>query len=314
MKKFDYHIPKSLEEALSLFKSLENAKYIAGGTDVLVNIKRKKESPSHLISLRNIDSLKVVEKKDGLKIGSCLIHQELLKIEEIRTYYSALYDALTKLGSKQIRNVATIGGNICNAAPSADTACPLLVLDAQVVIFGEKGTRMVPIDDFFEGPGTVAKEESEIVTSFELPSFPKYTGSAYIKHTRREAMDLAMVSAASRITFAAEDQSLLRDFLSSKGVEELDKELKNYPLFVKEARIALGVVAPRPFRAKKAESCLEGKFLNEETLREACEKAAEEAQPRDTIRGEAWYRREMVKVLTKRTILLSVKRAIEMCS
>lgn len=315
MRRFDYHTPKSVEEALSLFRSLKDAKYIAGGTDVIVNIKRKKISPENLISLRNIDSLKIIERRDGLKIGSCVTHEEIARNRDIEKYYTALHDAVRKLGSKQIRNVATIGGNICNAAPSADTACPLLVFDTSVIIYGEKGERKISLDDFFIGPNLVSKEEGEIVTFFELPVFPAYTGSAYIKHSRREAMDLAMVSVASRITFSVEkDVEGLKNLVRESDIGEIERNLSSYGPVVKEARIAMGVVAPRPLRAKKAEAYLEGKPLNGETIKKAAEFAALEAQPRDTLRGEAWYRKEMVKVLTRRTILLSVKRGLELDS
>jgi carbon-monoxide dehydrogenase medium subunit len=312
VKAFEYHIPKSLDEALTLFKSLKNPMYVAGGTDVIVNIKRKKISPENLISLRNIDPLKAIEKGDVLRIGSCVTHEDILRNREIERYYSALYDATSKIGSKQIRNVATIGGNICNAAPSADTACPLLVFDAIVRIYGESGERSVPLDDFFVGPGLVSKKENEIVTCFELPIFSPYTGSAYIKHSRREAMDLAMVSVATRLTFSVgKDLENLKIELRERDLGKLEEEISLHDLEIREVRIAMGVVAPRPKRAKEAEAYLTGKVLNRETIRRATEIAMDEAHPRDTIRGEAWYRKEMVRVLTRRAILLSVIRGIE---
>ncbi|MCX7857704.1 MAG: xanthine dehydrogenase family protein subunit M [Deltaproteobacteria bacterium] len=312
MKRFDYHVPQSIEEALNLFKSLGDAIYIAGGTDVMVNIKRKKISPKNLISLRNITALKVIEKGKELKIGSCVTHEQLLKDKYIEKYYTALHDAVRKLGSKQIRNVATIGGNICNAAPSADTACPLLVFDTKVLIRNEKGERKIPLHDFFLGPYSVSKDEGEIVTGFEITFLPPYSGSAYIKHSRREAMDLAIVSVATRLTLSPEvDIDFLKREAGEKTYSEFESRLLSYGITVKEARIAMGVVAPRPLRAKEAEDYLCGKRLTDEAIREASEIASSVAKPRDTLRGEAWYRREMVKVLTRRAILLSAKRAFD---
>lgn len=307
MVRFDYHMPKTIEEAIKLFYSLDKPRYIAGGTDVIVNVKRKKLTPKNLISLRGISDLRVFEQKDGLVIGSMVTHEEILRNEVIRRDYTALHDAVSRLGSKQIRNVATIGGNICNAAPSADTACPLLVLDAVISLYGLNGVRKINIDDFFLGPGRVAKEDGEILTRFEIPSFPKYTGSAYIKHSRREAMDLAIVSLATRVTFSFQNEKNLGSDLE---IEELRDSLDALGIMINDIRIAMGVVAPRPKRAKRAEDYLRGKVLTLEALNEASEIASSEAEPRDTIRGEAWYRREMVRVLTRRAILLSLKRAL----
>ncbi|MCS7280863.1 MAG: xanthine dehydrogenase family protein subunit M [Desulfobacterota bacterium] len=311
MKKFDYHLPKTLDEALNLFASLKNCKYVAGGTDVFVDIKRKKIAPDNLISLRNIEALKIIEKNGGIRIGSCVTHEEILKNEDIKRHYTALHDAVKRLGSKQIRNVATIGGNICNAAPSADTACPLLVFDCVVGIYGKKGERKLSLDEFFLGPGMVSKEEDEIVTFFELCYLPKYSGSAYIKLTRREAMDLAIVSVASRLTFDLEEDILkVKETIANSDLKDMEEKIANLGIKVKQARIAMGVAAPTPLRAKEAETYLLGKVLDRDKIYEASEIASSVARPRDTIRGEAEYRREMIKVLTRRTLLLSVKRGL----
>jgi carbon-monoxide dehydrogenase medium subunit len=315
VKAYEYYKPQTIEEAIVLMEKLGDARFIAGGTDVLVLFRQKKIAPKNLISLRNIKDLNNIEEKDGLLIGCGATHSDIVNNVFIRQYYSALYDAAGNIGSRQIRNVATIGGNICNAAPSADTACPLLVLDATVVIIGpeykenppvpssEKADlpappffkeeqerffveRQVDMDAFFLGPNRTALEKGELLKGFRMPLFGDNTGSAYIKHTRRQAMDLPILGVAARVTIEKEGEGFL----------------------CKDARIAMGVVAPRPIRARKAEEALKDRIISEALLAEVGKIAASEATPRDSFRGEAWYRKEMVKVLTKRAILKAIER------
>lgn len=313
MGSFEYYKPESIAEAMALMEeSGGKGVYIAGGTDVMVLIRQRKLSPWCLISLRNIGDLAYLDTSSGLAIGSGVTHNAIAKNDIIQTKYTALADATSKVGSLQIRNIATMGGNICNAAPSADTACPLLVLDARVVMAGKNGERSVPIDEFFLGPNRVALRPGEIVKGFEMPAFNERTGSAYIKHTRRQAMDLPMLGVAARVTIRIDgDQIGCRDALC--GIENISDILKRFEdekLVCEDVRIAMGVVAPRPMRAKKAEGALKGRVISEVLLQEIGEIAASECQPRDSIRGEAWYRRDMVKVLTKRAILRVVDRII----
>ncbi len=312
MRGFDYHKPQTIKEAIGLMGSLENAKYIAGGTDVMVLIRQKKLKPAHLISLRNIGTLSSINTQDGLRIGAGVTLSECVKNEFIQRHYPALTDAAGKMGSKQIRNVATVCGNICNAAPSADTACPLLVLDADVLVAGPKGERKVPIDIFFLGPNRVALEASELVQGLHMPWFGEKAGSAYIKHTRREAMDLPILGIAVRMTIRIEGSEIgCKDaFCTMDSISNILKKLEAERIVCEDARIAMGVVAPRPMRAKKAEAALVGKAISETLFEEIGEIAASEAQPRDSIRGEAWYRRDMIKVLVKRAMLKSIDRIV----
>lgn len=312
MKGYEYHKPQTVKEAIDLMEGLENAKYIAGGTDVMVLIRQKKLAPAQLISLRNIGDLNYMETEGGLRIGSAVTHNSIAKNDFIQRRYTALADATKKVGSLQIRNVATMGGNICNAAPSADTACPLLVLDASVIIAGKAGEREMSLDDFFLGPNKVALEKGEIVRGFTMPAFGENTGSAYFKHTRRQAMDLPMLGVAARVTIDIGGSEIgCKDaFCTVDSISNILKRLEDERLVCEDVRIAMGVVAPRPMRARKAEEALKGKVISEELFEEIGEIAASESQPRDSIRGEAWYRRDMVKVLTKRAILKAVDRVI----
>ncbi len=314
MQSYEYHKPQTIKEAMELMGRLDNAKYIAGGTDVLVLARQGKLKPASLVSLRNIPELSVVETTGGLTLGGGVTHSDIERNEFIKKRYSALNDATSNLGSRQIRNVATIGGNICNAAPSADTACPLLVLDAKVVIAGPGGERVVDIDDFFRGPGKTVLEKGELVKAFVMPAFTEMTGSAYIKHTRRQAMDLPILGVAVRMTIAVGKgggELRCRDALCT--VESISKVLSRFEeeeLRCEDVRIAMGVVAPRPMRAKKAEEALKGKIISESLFEEIGRIASSEATPRDSIRGEAWYRKEMVAVLVKRAIMTSIDRVI----
>jgi carbon-monoxide dehydrogenase medium subunit len=312
VRSYGYYKPENIQEAVDLMSTLEDARYIAGGTDVMVLLRQKKLALKNLISLRNIGKLSYISSENGLGVGGATTHTMIVKDEFIKRHYSALNDAATRLGSKQIRNVATIGGNICNAAPSADTACPLLVFDAIVAIAGQKGNREVGLDDFFLGPNKVALEKGEIVKGFNMPLLGNNTGSSYIKHTRRQAMDLPMIGIGTRITIKiGKSEVRCHDALCTiDTISNVLARLQDEELVIEDARIAMGVVAPRPIRAKKAEAFLIGKVVSEKLFEEVGEIAAAEARPRDSIRGEAWYRKEMVKVLVRRALMRSIDRII----
>ena len=288
MKKFEYLIPTSLNEAISLYEShAERAKYIAGGTDVMVKIKEGKMAPDYLISLKNIlgqERQLLKHENDMLRISALATHRVLEKSSLVQTQYPILYDAVKNIGSVQIRNVATIGGNLVNAVPSADGAIPLIALDAKVRIVGPKGERNMDLVRFFLGPGQCDLEHGEILTEIIIPPLLPRTGSAYIKHGRREAMELPMLGVGVLLSLREDLQTCLK------------------------ARVCLGVAAPTPFRAQIAEEFLEGKKIDAEILAEAGKIAGKESRVRDSIRGVAWYRREMVGVLVKRMGLKALER------
>jgi carbon-monoxide dehydrogenase medium subunit len=203
----------------------------------------------------------------------------------IRKEFPILMDAVTNIGSVQIRNVATIGGNIINAVPSADGAIPLITLGAQVRLRGPKGERSIALEHIFIGPGMTLLDPGEILLEFIVPRLPPKTGAAYSKHTRRAAMELPLLGVAVLLS------------LGDDGIT------------CTEARIGLGVLAPTPMRARRAEAILRGKKVSDELLKKAGKAAAEECKARDSIRGEAWYRREMVEVLVPRMARLAMERA-----
>lgn len=287
MNKFDYLIPTSINEAISLHESYgERAKYIAGGTDVMVKIKEGKISPQYMISLGHLQGLGHIIYENGeLRIGAMVTHRMLELSPVITKEFPILIGAVENIGSVQIRNVATIGGNIVNAVPSADGAVPLITLGTEVRVIGPKGERAIALEDFFIGPGKTLLKSGEILLEFVIPKLPPHTGAAYWKHTRRAAMELPILGVAVLIS--------------------LDDDMQTCT----EARIGLGVVAPTPMRAKNAEAILKGKKVDDEILEKAGKAAAQECKARDSIRGKAWYRRDMVELLVQRMAIVAMERA-----
>jgi CO/xanthine dehydrogenase FAD-binding subunit len=284
MMDYDYKKPETLKEVFRLLKEYgSKATLIAGGTDVMINIKNKELSPEILISLRGLKDLRYIRKNNGYHIGALTTHRMLEQSDMVRAELSALHDAASQVGSVQIRNVATVAGNICNAAPSADTAGPLLVLDATVILEGPHGRRRIPIADFFTGPSETARKGNEVLLEFDIPEEPGHFASAYWKHSRRKAMDLPLLGVAVGLTLSESQK-------------------------ISNARIGLTVAAPVPIRAHKAEEFLKGKRLDDDVLAEAGKIACSEASPRDSLRGEAWYRREMIEVFVPRMARVAVER------
>jgi len=289
MRKFTYLVPKTLNEAISMHASYDGrARYIAGGTDVLVKLKEGKIGPDYLVSLKHIisqDQPFLNTETGELFIGAFMTHRSIERSSLVRHRYPILHDAVKNIGSVQIRNVATIGGNLVNAVPSADGAIPLIALDGKAHIYGPKGYRLIDLARFFLGPGQCEIQGAEILTEIIIPRVEPRTGGAYIKHGRREAMELPMLGVGILLSLEPDMATCAK------------------------ARICLGVAAPTPFRALAAEAYLKGKPVTEDSLTEAGKIAAGESRVRDSIRGVAWYRREMVGVLVKRMGILAQERA-----
>src|SRR4030042_771234 len=312
MKKFNYLRPQTLEAALSLLNQHgKKAKLIAGGTDVIVMIKQKAIAPDALISLQRIPGLDQIKYHGSLSIGPMVTHRAIEKSEVIRKNFSALADAVDYLGSVQIRNVATIGGNICTAAPSADTATPLLVLGTQVTIKSPKQERTLPIEQFFKGPGESVLKTGEMVKELLIPELSPNTGSAYYKLQRRLALDLPILALSVLLSLDKNKVTCSDMLCTASPISSILHKMEEDEIVCKEVRIALGVAAPTPFRTVKAEGLIRGKKLSDELLDEVAETASKEAQPRDSIRGEAWYRRDMIRVLVKRMAMKSIERVIQ---
>jgi len=282
--KFKYLKPSSIGEALTLKKVYSKGIFVSGGTDVFVLIKKGVIEPDTIISLKNIPELAGIsedKEKVIIKSGTTLRNIECSPI--IRKNFPALYDALINMASVQIRNMGTIGGNICNASPAADTASPLLVYDAKIkVVNSILQEKVYDLKDFFLGVKKTKLEKDEILTEFILQKPGKKSGSAYYKFMKRKAMDIANVGVAVNLT--------------------IDNDI------IENVKIALTTVAPTPIRAYKTEEFLKNKKFSDELLFEAGKIAKEECSPIDDIRGLAWHKKEIVGVYIKRVGLSAYNR------
>ena len=286
MRNFEFFEPTTIEEASSLLAQYNGkARFFAGGTDLLVAMKERVETPEYLISLEHIPGLEGIthNESDGLSIGATTKMRSIEQSSIIRNHYTALAEGASEIGSIQVRNLATIGGNICHASPAADTVAGLLVLEAQVKIASADGVSTAPIEDFFLGPGQSVLKVGEIVTGFTCPPRPENSGSQYIKQKIRQVMDLAFVGVAAAV--------------------QVDDGI------VKDVKIGLAAVAPTPIRATDAEALLRGKSLTEAILDQAASAASAQSSPISDLRCSADYRREIVEVLTKRTVQTAAARA-----
>jgi len=280
MKQFEYYKPLSLKEAWELKKKIPGSLFIAGGTDVLVGIKNNEIHPPALISLRSIPGLNSIDTGEVTRIGALASISDIIQNPELREDFPVLVEAAKSLGSVQIRNVATIGGNLCNCSPCADMALPLLVMEAKVRLQTAKEKREIPIDEFFKGPGESCLASHEILTDILLEPPPKNTKAVFMKKGRVK-MDLAVASVAVRLDM------------------EGNKCLK--------ACIAAGSVAPVPLRLSKVETVLEGATLTQKHTVKAQRLAEDNVIPITDIRSTEEYRRKMTGVLVKR----AVERALE---
>ena len=285
LPRFEYKSPKSVGEASELLKDCGGkAKVLAGGTDLLVKMKERALTPEYVINLKGIEGLdKISGKGNGIKVGALATLDTVLGSKEVRGSYPILIETIEKMATVQVRNMATVGGNLCNAAPSADLAPPLIVLGAKAKLIRGGVEREVLLEEFFTGPGETVLREGEIMVEVEIPKPEGKVGGAYLKGSRT-AVDLAQVGVAVMVKVG--------------GAGE-----------VEEVKIALGAVAPTPIRAKKAEGMLKGKKAEGTLIEEAAKAASEEAKPISDVRSSAYYRTEMVKVLTKRALMLALEGA-----
>jgi carbon-monoxide dehydrogenase medium subunit len=279
MRRFEYHEPANLEEASALLvRHRAQASLLAGGTDLLVEIREHIRWPKHVVNVKRIPGLAVLEYDDrsGLRFGALVTAREIETSPVVLEKYPGLAQAARELGSIQVRHRATVVGNICRASPSADTLPPLIADGASVRIHGPAGGRTVALEDFFTGPGKTDLAPGELVTEVAVPAPAPRTGKHYIKHGRRKAMELATVGVAVALTLEGER--------------------------CREIRIALGAVAPTPIRARAAEDALRGRRLDGAAIAAAARIAMGACRPISNVRASADYRREMVGVLTARAI------------
>ncbi len=280
MKETQYLAPTSLGQALEMLAQFgEKAIVLAGGTDVGVDVNLRKASPEVLVyigGLRELDYIK--EESDSIKIGTLTTHASIASSPLIKAKAGVLAEAAGTIGGPAIRNVATLGGNLVNASPASDAAVPLLATGASVKLVSTKGERVLPLADFFVGPGRTALAPGELLTEVSIPLAEGPTAGKFLKLGNRKAVICSLVSAAAVAAFAPGD-----------GI-------------VQDVKIALGSVAPTPIRARQAEDQLRGKRLTADLIAAAGTLAAEASQPIDDARASAWYRKQMVKVLVERVL------------
>ncbi len=275
MIRYDYHKPGTLKEAFRLKKSIPESLFLSGGTDLMVRIKKGELHPQGLISLRSISALSGIENGKTIRIGGMTSISSLINNPLLKEKYPVLIQAAEKLGSIQIRNVATIGGNLCNGSPAADMAPPLLVCKARLRMQSAQDTRDLPLEKFFLGPREIDLSSEEILTAILLDPPEPGTKSIFLKKGRTR-MDLAVASVAVLIQI------------------EGDLCLK--------ARIAAGSVAPTPLRLLEVEKLLEGATLSHELLAEGQQLVSRSVSPITDVRSTADYRRHLVGVLVKRAL------------
>jgi carbon-monoxide dehydrogenase medium subunit len=286
VRRFDLVLPESVEECVRVLSQRgPDAKLVAGGTDLLPQMKTGVLKPASVVDLSGVEPLRRLQPADngGLRVGASVTARTLERDPGVRSRYPALAESAALVGSVQIRNLATVGGNLCNAAPSADMAPPLVALEAEAVIAGPRGTRRVPLASFFVGVRRTVLGPDELLVELVVPAPGPRSGGSYRRHTPRRELDIAVVGVASQLTL-------------TDGV-------------CRQARIALAAVAPTPIRATAAEQALEGRPLTAEQIERAATLAVEAARPISDQRGSADFRRHLVRVLTRRTLTTALHRA-----
>ena len=283
-----YYKAKSLPEAMTILGELgDKGKIVAGGTDLLIGIQHDKyAAPEALVDISFIGDLCGLNAKngDGLSIGATTTHGAICSALNVIEKYPALAEASSQLGSPQVRNLATVGGNICNAAPSAETAPALIVLNTIAKIVGPSGERRIRLDEFFLGPSRTVLNQGEMLVGLDLNEPLQGAGNAYFRLSPRNALDIAVVNVAAYV--------------------KLNKEC-----VFEDVCICMGAVAPTPVRATSAEKVMIGEIFSENLIKEAGQIAKTHAIPISDVRASAEYRKEMVAVLTERALTKAYVRA-----
>jgi carbon-monoxide dehydrogenase medium subunit len=276
-----YTAPESLEHALSVKAAHgAEARIIAGGTDLILRMRDGVFSPELLIDLRRLPLAAIAHGSEGVRCGAFVTLSQILADEQTATLYPALVEACRHFAGPPIRNRATLGGNIVNASPAADLVPPLMAYDADIVLASSSGSRVLPLAEFFTGPGQTVMEANEILTQIRLPPMPDETAATFIKLGQRRSMAISIVNVAARLSM-------------------------NGAAVVGEARIVLGAVAPTPLRAMTAEAVLTAREPSDELIDQAALEAGNEASPISDVRADQSYRKRMTQVLVRRALTAS---------
>ena len=284
---FEYTAPTQLDAAIrQLAAAGEQARVLAGGTDIIVQLQEGHRSAELVVDVKKIPELTQFEYSDGeeLKLGAGVTCQQIYDDPKVAAAFPALTDAVRIIGGWQIQSRASVGGNLCNSSPAADSIAPLIAYNALAHIAGPNGRRTVPVEQFCTGPGRNILEDGELLVTLTLPRQGPSNGSAYQRFIPRNEMDIAVAGAGSWV--------------------QLDGSANQ----IKDAKIVLSAVAPIPVVAEEASQWLIGKAVNEANFAEAGELAKRVSSPIDDMRGTAEYRTHLVGVLTRRTLTKACER------
>lgn len=281
MKDFEYHEPTSVREACAMLSQYgDGAKVMAGGVALMTLMKQKLVQPTCVISLEKIPGLNYINYDDGagLRLGATTPHRAIEHSQLVAEKYPLFSQMAHHIGSVQVRNLGTIGGNLCHAEPASDPPAVLVALSAQVKLVSSGGERTVPVEDFFVDFYETVIRPDEVLTEVQIPPLATGTKGAYIKFNPRSAMDLPVIVVAALVTPDRKKGS------------------------AKEVKVALGAVTSRPVRVSRVEEALKGKELTDEAIHEASQMASEGLEPISDIRGSSEYRKEVAKVLVERAL------------
>jgi carbon-monoxide dehydrogenase medium subunit len=290
LQAFDYAAARSVDEAVSLLAQQgDQARVLAGGTDIIVQVREGRRKVATLVDIKSIPEANhlTFDATQGLTIGAAVPCYQIYGHQDIAAAYPGLIDAVSLVGGIQIQGRASVGGNLCNASPAADTIPALIVHNAICVIAGPNGRREIPVEQFCTGPGRTALQDGEFLVALRMPPPPANFGAQYLRFIPRNEMDIAVVGAGASV--------------------ELNRD---HSAFV-SGRVALGAVAPTPLLVDTAAAALAGKPVSDDTIQQAAEAAQAAARPIDDMRGTAAYRRHLVGVLTRRALRGAIQRAKE---
>ena len=287
MRAIDYVAPTSLSEAVSVLSANgDRARPLAGGTDIIVQLRGGRRELDVLVDAKSIPELNQIELTDsGLRLGAAVPCYEIYQNQAVAAAYPGLIDAAGLIGSIQIQGRASIGGNLCNAAPSGDSIPPIITLGGEAHINGPNGWRVVAAEDFCTGPGRSVLEPGEILVGIQIPAPAANSGTAYLRFIPRNEMDIAVAGVSSSVVLDASGQT------------------------IQSARIALASVGPTPILATAAGDSLAGKAVSDDAIAEAGRLASEAATPITDMRGTIRQRHHLVDVLTRRTLNIAIRRA-----
>jgi len=290
LQAFDYAAAQSVDEAVALLAQHgEQARPLAGGTDIIVAVREGRRQVAMLVDIKGIPEVNQLsyDTAQGLTIGAAVPCYRIYEHEAIAAAYPGMIDAVSLVGGTAIQGRASVGGNLCNASPAADTTPALIAHSAMCIIAGPSGRREIPVEQFCTGPGRTALQHGEFLVALHMPSPPPRFGAQYLRFIPRNEMDIAVVGVGASVVLNQDHSSFV------------------------SGRVALGAVAATPLLVDTAAAALAGNPVSDETIQQAAEAAQAAARPIDDMRGTAQYRRHLVGVLTRRALRGAIQRAKE---